>query len=752
MNPKIYITHIFCCLVLMLSSSLTNAIDELSVHDLHVNFLLYPDNVFLNGYLADVQIQQTPGRNEPFQFVEISQKKPFFGWKISSSKENTFQAAYQVIVNKENEVTWDSGKVASDNSSNIYYQGRTLEASSIYSWKVKIWDVDGNESDFSTSQYFKTGAILKDYATSKYPLQKTDYFPSTLEYLKKENIFFADFGKDAFGRLRLSLHSKDNNKVITVNVGESITNGRINKSPPGTIRFSSYSLKLKRGWNTYSITIKPDQLNISSSSILMPAHIGEVTPFRYVEIENYPEQINKEQIIRETVNYPFDDMDSDFSSSDDVLNQVWELSKYSIKATSFTGMYIDGDRERVPYEADTLINQLGQYSISNELGLPRYSHEFLVRKATWPTEWIMQSILIAWNDYLYTGNKQSLENFYENLKNKSLISLADKDGLLNTKKNNMTNALMLSVNAQWPIGDLVDWPQPSDTHKIGETDGFVFSEKNAVINAYHYKAISLLKEIAKVLGQKDDYDIFSQRQELVKKGYRKLFFNPSTGLYVDGIGTQHSSLHTNMFALAFGLVPDSDKEKVLGFIRSRGMACSVYGAQFLLEAIYDANDSTYGKQLLTKTDNRSWYNMIKLGSTITMEAWDNEFKANLDWNHAWGAAPANIIARKIMGIEPLEPGFKKIRIKPQPADLKYARMKHPSIRGDIYVAFENKSPNKFVLNISIPGNTSAKVYLPKLSGENRAYQNGNEIKGVLDGSFISIDNVGSGSHTFEVTH
>ncbi|HTF96210.1 MAG TPA: alpha-L-rhamnosidase C-terminal domain-containing protein [Cellvibrio sp.] len=751
MNLKICITHICFCLSLILSNNLAYAKSELSVHDLHINFLLHPDKVFLNGYLADIKIQQIPGRNELFQFVEISQKKPFFGWKISSSNGNIIQSAYQVIVNKGAEVTWDSGKVANDNSTNIYYQGRPLESSSNYSWKVKIWDADGNESDFSDVQHFKTSTVLKDHATSTYPLQKADNFPETIKHLKKENIFFADFGKDAFGRLRLSLYSKENNKAITVNIGESIVNGRINKSPPGTIRFASYSLKLNRGWNTYNITIKPDKLNSSSSSILMPPYIGEVTPFRYVEIENYSEQIKKEQIIRETVSYPFDELDSEFSSSDEVLNQVWELSKYSIKATSFAGMYIDGDRERVPYEADTLINQLGQYSISNELALPRFSHEYLVKKATWPTEWIMQSILIAWNDYLYTGNKQSLETFYEDLKKKSLLSLADQsDNLLNTKKENMNNALMVSVNAQWPLGDLVDWPHPHETNKKGETDGFVFSEKNAVINAYHYKAISLLKEIAKILDHNDDYNFYSQRQKLVKQEYRKLFFNPSTGLYVDGIGTRHSSLHTNMFALAFGLVTETEKDKVVDFIRSRGMACSVYGAQFLLEGIYDTNDSEYGKKLLTATDKRSWYNMIKVGSTITMEAWDNQFKDNLDWNHAWGAAPANIIARKIMGIEPLEPGFSKIKIKPQPADLKYARMKHPSIRGDIHVSFEKKSSNRFLLSINIPSNSSAKVYLPKLSDNSQTYQNGSLIRGLIEENFIIFDHIGSGSHTFEV--
>src|SRR5690554_3095570 len=72
-------------------------------------------------------------------------------------------------------------------------------------------------------------------------------------------------------------------------------------------------------------------------------------------------------------------------------------------------------------------------------------------------------------------------------------------------------------------------------------------------------------------------------------------------------------------------------------------------------------------------------NMIRIGYTITTEAWDDVFKPNQDWNHAWGSAPANLIPRKLMGIEPMEPGFSKIKIKPQPATLKNASIKYPTI-------------------------------------------------------------------------
>ena len=107
---------------------------------------------------------------------------------------------------------------------------------------------------------------------------------------------------------------------------------------------------------------------------------------------------------KESAFYPFNEHDSHFHCSDTVLNQVWELCKYSIKATSFLGVYVDGDRERIPYEADALINQLSHYGVANDFSMARYTHEYLIRKPTWPTEWILQSILMAWEDYMYTGN------------------------------------------------------------------------------------------------------------------------------------------------------------------------------------------------------------------------------------------------------------------------------------------------------------------------------------------------------------
>ena len=117
------------------------------------------------------------------------------------------------------------------------------------------------------------------------------------------------------------------------------------------------------------------------------------------------------------------------------------------------------------------------------------------------------------------------------------------------------------------------------------------------------------------------------------------------------------------------------------------MACSVYGSQFLMDGLYEAGEADYALQLLTSDAERSWYNMIRVGSTISLEAWDDKYKPNQDWNHAWGAAPANIIPRRLMGVVPTEPGFSRIEIRPQPAGLEKASLRIPTIRGDVETAF-----------------------------------------------------------------
>ena len=212
-----------------------------------------------------------------------------------------------------------------------------------------------------------------------------------------------------------------------------------------------------------------------------------------------------------------------------------------------------------------------------------------------------------------------------------------------------------------------------------------------------------MSELAGYLGKPDDSLLFRNQSQKVRKAINEKLFDRKKGVYTDGEFSGHSSLHANMMALAFDLVPDEHKRTVIDFIKSRGMACSVYGAQFLLEGLYKAGESDYAMSLMTATHDRSWYNMIKSGSTMTMEAWDIKYKPNSDWNHAWGAAPANIIPGYLWGIRPAAPGYSKAVIRPQLGNLTYSQISVPTIRGNIVAEFSKSGASGEYL-IIIPAN------------------------------------------------
>ena len=342
-----------------------------------------------------------------------------------------------------------------------------------------------------------------------------------------------------------------------------------------------------------------------------------------------------------------------------------------------------------------------------------------------------------YKDYLYTGNIESIEYYYDNLKDKSLFSLAREDGLITVHSEKMTADFMQKLgfsNQDERLRDLVDWPpgQKDTGWKLarteGERDGYDMVNINTVVNAFYYWNLELMSEIAGLLDKKEDSILFHDLAEKVKTSFNTTLIDQEKGIYIDGEGSSHSSLHANMLPLAVGLVPDKYIESVIDFIKSRGMACSVYGAQYLLEGLYKYGESEYANSLLRATDSRSWWNMIKSGSTVTMEAWDMKYKPNSDWNHAWGAVPANIIPRYLWGIRPVKAGFSEIIIQPQIVDLSFSEIKFPTIRGAIEAKFKLISPNHKEFRIKIPGNMDANFVLPlEVSVDYKVFVDENEI-------------------------
>ena len=528
------------------------------------------------------------------------------------------------------------------------------------------------------------------------PLVEIEEHPASVR-LTEDGVVVIDFGKAAFGYLEYRAADAAAHGPLFAWLGEKPNDdGTVNRKPGATIRAQRIDVAAGEG---PVATFEPSWSPMYVNWIENPPGMREIMPFRYAEIHGLGRLPDAKEIVRVTRHTAFDDDASHFSSDNTVLNDVWDLCKYSIKVTTFVGLYVDGDRERKPYEADSYINQLCHYGVEDHYLTGRLTHEHLLEYPTWPMEWRQHSVLMAWVDYLYSGCDASIRTHYDTLVGRLMLDRRREDGLF------------LGAN-RGPIRDIIDWP-------AAERDGYDMQPLvKTVTSAFHAHSLELMARIATALDKPDDAARFTKMHEETKAAIRSQLFDAERGVFIDGIDHEtgerstHASLHANMFPLAFGLVGEDDMATVVAHIRSRGMACSVYGAQFLLDGLYDAGEAEYALELLTATHDRSWAHMIyNVGSTITLEAWDEKYKPNLDWNHAWGAVPANTIPRKLMGIEPIQPGFARIRVRPQIAGLSHATIRNPSPRGPIDLEIK-KETGEWQATLGVPAEVVAEFHLP----------------------------------------
>lgn len=507
----------------------------------------------------------------------------------------------------------------------------------------------------------------------------------------RAGVLKVDFGRVSFGNIEVTLPEGTQAK-LRVHFGEAFKNGRIDRKPPGTVRYAVVDVDVAGG-DAVVIAPPADARNTKTpAAVLTPGEWGVVLPFRWVEIEGWPAGADEAGIVRRSGYLKgWDDDAAEFSSSDAVLDRIWELCRYSIKATTFAGVYVDGDRERIPYEADAYLNQLSHYAVDHDLQMARDTYDWLMRQPTWPSEWAPHMVFMAYADWMHSGETGWIEPRFDALRGKLLLERAGEDGLIR------------SDGKQRSWNDIVDWPE-------GERDGYVRTEVNTVVNAFHLAAVKRMARMAAALGRDKEAAEYEERFARTLAVFHERLYMKNKGCFRDGVGTDHAAQHASLFPLAFGLVPAGEERRVAEWVAGRGMKCSVYAAQYLMEGLFLHGQDEAAMKLILADGDRSWRHMLDSGTTITWEAWDQKYKPNQDWNHAWGAAPANLLPRFVLGAEAVEAGWKRVRIRPCLAGLSEARGRVPTPAGALSIHWVNR--NGFGLKVELPEGVQAQVEVP----------------------------------------
>lgn len=133
--------------------------------------------------------------------------QPRFSWKLISDKRGVIQTAYQIVVasspnllNKGHYDIWDSGKIKSDETHLIPYEGQTLRSQASYYWKVRIWDGHDHSTDWSEIATWSMGLLHRDEWEGRWIGLRNNIVPSydqskPVVYLHKSFPLAADHGR-----------------------------------------------------------------------------------------------------------------------------------------------------------------------------------------------------------------------------------------------------------------------------------------------------------------------------------------------------------------------------------------------------------------------------------------------------------------------------------------------------------------------------------------------------------------------------
>jgi alpha-L-rhamnosidase len=91
--------------------------------------------------------------------VGLDAAHPRFSWLLRSDKRNVTQTAYELRVSDGTKTVWNTGKVNSDQSVHVAYDGEPLKSGGNYTWQVRVWDNSGKRSAWSLPAKFRTGLL-----------------------------------------------------------------------------------------------------------------------------------------------------------------------------------------------------------------------------------------------------------------------------------------------------------------------------------------------------------------------------------------------------------------------------------------------------------------------------------------------------------------------------------------------------------------------------------------------------------------
>ena len=644
---------------------------------------------------------------------------------------------------KQTVVSDDSWKVTADGPirANNEFDGEEYDAT----MEMPGW----NASGFDDSKWLQAELVDAPGGTLEAQLNRNIKVMETIHPVSiaqpKPGMYILDMGQNMVGWVSMKVKGKAGDRV-KLRFAEILQDD-------GTL----YLANIRRALVTDIYTLKG-----SDTEMFEP--VFTYHGFRYVEITGYPGTPTVSDFVGKVV---YDEMEvtGQFETSDKTLNQIHKNAYWGIRG-NYRGMPTDCPQrnERIGWLGDRAVGSHGESFIFGNYNLyakwlddiaqsqredgsvPDVAPAFksiYSDNMTWPGAYLIIANML----YEQFGNKEPIVKHYDSMK-KWMSYMREKY----MEDNIMTK------------DTYGDWCMPPESPEMIHSQDPARKTDAAVLGTtFYYRMLFLLERFANLLDKLDDARAFADEAIVVKNAYNKKYFNKETAQY------SNNTVTANLLSLCYGMVPDEYTDKVFKNIVDKTeidfkghISTGLVGTQWLMRGLSDRGCADLAFRIATNRDYPSWGYMIEHGATTIWELWNGNTADPSMNSHNHVMLLGDLIVwfyEYLAGIQNAtgSAGFEKIVMRPYPvAGLDYVKASYHSIHGLIKSSWQ-KNGDTFQWEITIPGNTTATIYIPA-TDKTQVTEGGKKAsmaKGVkfvkMKGEY-AVYEVRSGEYTFQSKH
>ena len=478
--------------------------------------------------------------------------------------------------------------------------------------------------------------------------------------------------------------------------------------------------------------------------------------FRYVIIEglNYEPQASDisgymiESDLREVGN---------FTSSDNDLNAIYDLNRYTFRCLDNGGYYVDcPHRERLGYGDGQVAIETGIYSFDLRNFYKKWAKNWRVEQdstgyipTTAPSPyfagggpgWGGTAVVLPWKIYKYYGDIAFLENSFDIMEGYvNFLESKSKDGYLEKYGHEV-----------W--GFLGDWVPPREGMDTPErpTD----EENELFNNCYKLYLYDILTNSAQALNKTGRKQKYEKLSDILRHKINQRYYNPDSAIYASG---EQSYLS---FPLLLNVPEKNEQDRVMKSleheirVRDKGhLNTGMLGTYFMLQYLTESGRSDLVYLMMKQKTFPGWGYMLSQGATTCWEQW-NGFWSNI---HSCFTSGGGWFYTGVAGIRQTNNSvaFKHLLIAPQLTnEISEQSTEFNSPYGKVVVSWTHNDNSDMQLVIEIPVNTKADVVLP-VSEKDIVYESDKLLSSnsdieILDkGDYNLRISIASGKYVFNI--